>query len=100
MKFDLAAHYRKTLRKRLTEYRNFKLESGTEASIHINSIEIALNLVEFALKTDRPIKPDEEMWFIAGFEVNYLLESSEWEDIIGLYGELAEQTRKKHFYRP
>jgi len=50
MKFDLQNHSRKTLRKRLTEYRNYKLESGTEASIHINAIEIALALVEYAIE--------------------------------------------------
>ena len=99
MKFDLQNHIRKTLRKRLTEYRNYKLESGSEASIHINAIEIALALVEYALESDRPIKTEEEIWFDAGIHIYRVLESSEWEDISGLYNQLAEQTEKKHFYR-
>ena len=99
MKFDLQNHVRKTLRKRLTEYRNYKLESGTEASIHINAIEIALALVEYALEKDRPIQKEEEIWFEAGYQIYRLLESSEWEDLSGLYYQLAEQTEKNPLYR-
>ncbi len=99
MKFDPADYNRKTLRKRLTEYRNYKLESATETSIHINAIEIALGLVEYALEKDRAIKIEEEIWFDAGYQIYRLLESSEWEDLIGLYNQLVEETKKMQFYR-
>ncbi|MBK6994439.1 MAG: hypothetical protein KA138_05830 [Saprospiraceae bacterium] len=99
MKFDLQNHVRKTLRKRLTEYRNYKLESGTEASIHINAIEIALALVEYALEKDRPIQKEEEIWFEAGIHIYRVLESSDWEDISGLYNQLVEHAKAQDFYR-
>lgn len=99
MKFDLQNHICKTLRKRLTEYRNYKLESGTETSIHINAIEMALGLVEYAIDIERPIQKEEEVWFDAGMQVFRVLESSEWEDISGLYAQLVEQARERFFYR-
>lgn len=99
MKFDLQNHVRKTLRKRLTEYRNYKLESGTETSIHINAIEMALGLVEYAIEIDRRIQKEEEVWFDAGMQVFRVLESSEWEDISGLYNELVEHVKGQFFYR-
>lgn len=99
MKFDLQNHVRKTLRKRLTEYRNYKLESGTETSIHINAIEMALGLVEYAIEKERPIQKEEEVWFDAGMPVYRVLESSEWEDISGLYNQLVEHVKKMNFFR-
>jgi len=99
MKFDLQNHVRKTLRKRLTEYRSYKLESGTETSIHINAIEMALGLVDYGVEKERPIQKEEEIWFDAGIHIYRVLESSEWEDISGLYNQLVEHVKAMRFFR-
>lgn len=76
------------LRSRLLEYRNARV--GHSTSKHVNAVEIALCLVEFALKCTPPrlIKPEERIWFNAGREVSDIFENSEWTDITDLYFQL------------
>ena len=87
------------LRKRLLEYRYY--EKGNDISIHINSIDIALCLVEFSLNTNppRPITIEEEKWFNAGYYLDMVLRNSEWSDLIDLYYELSESIEKIGYFR-
>ena len=59
------------LRKRLSEFRYEYI--GKEESIHINTVEIALGLVEFAIRVDRKIRPNESQWFDGGKEIDDIL---------------------------
>ena len=76
------------LRSRLTEYRTYKQDK--ETSIHINALEIALNLAEFAIEKKYQISKDEQKWFDADWELIQVLENSEWEDLLVGYFELKE----------
>ena len=72
----------KDLRKLLSEYRYDRI--GSDISIHINAIEIAICLVEYAIKELRPIKEDEKWWFEASYHVDYVLSGSKWEKVSDL----------------
>lgn len=76
----------KNFRSRLCEYRSKRMD--VEVSIHINAMEIALNLAEFALYRDRKIKKEELKWFDAGLQLEYVLGGSEWEDLLEYYNDL------------
>jgi hypothetical protein len=89
----------KNLRSRLTEYREYKRVSNSEVSLHINSIEIALCLVELALKDDRKIDVQEEKWFNASYYLDYVLANSPWEDLMRLYNALADYIKRENFFR-
>jgi hypothetical protein len=76
------------LRNRLTDYRLYK--RNRETSIHINALEIALNLAEFAIAKRNPISQNEQKWFNVDWELIQVLENSEWEDLLIGYFELKE----------
>jgi len=85
------------LRQRLSQFRYESINE--ESSTHINSIEIALGLVEFALKNKRSIQVTEEQWFKAGYYVDLIVRNSEWEDIAELYYKLIEFVKETNFFR-
>jgi hypothetical protein len=72
-----------SLRKRLSEFRYSTIDE--EGSIHINTVEIALGLVEYAINVGREIRPEETQWFKGGKYVDLIVGNSEWEDISQLY---------------
>jgi hypothetical protein len=76
------------LRRRLIEYRIYKQDK--ETSIHINALEIALNLTEFAIEKKYQISKEEQKWFNADMELIQILENSEWEDLLVGYFELKK----------
>ena len=86
-------------RKRLIDFRiNTQSE---ETSIHINTLEIAINLVEFSLKTNppRPISKGEEQWFNAGRYIELIIGNSPWSDVSDAYYKIAGEVRRKNFFR-
>ena|ERR1041385_4494964 len=87
------------LRKRLLEYLCFT--QGKERSVHINSIEIVLCLVEFSVQTNppRPISKEEERWFEAGYYLDMILRNSEWADLVDMYYALGEEVEKHNYFR-
>ena len=82
----------KKLRQRLTEFRYQFINE--ESSIHINSVEIALGLIEFAIKVNREIRADEEQWFKGGKYIDLIVGNSEWKDISDLYYEMIRTGQK------
>lgn len=86
---------RQTLRRRLAEYRYFKIEKGT--SIHVNAIEIALDLIDYAVEKNRTISKQEQNWFNAGWELMMVFQNSDWEDLLELYYELGEHAKGNYF---
>ena len=86
-------------RSRLAEFRLKNLSDGI--SIHINSMEIVICLVEFSLKTNPPrsISKEEEQWFNAGYYLDLILGNSEWADITDLYYKIVEEVKKRNFFR-
>lgn len=88
----------KKLRTRLSEYL-FKTQTE-DRSLHVNAIEIAVCLVEFALEDKRPIKNEEENWFKAAYHLSYVFPSgSEWEDLSELYCTLVDVVERKNYFR-
>jgi hypothetical protein len=87
-----------SLRKRIRELR---IADNDKVSIHILSVEIALSLTEFALRTTPPraIDKSEEKWFEAGRFVELILGHSEWEDIVENYYKLIDSVREKNYFR-
>lgn len=85
------------LRNRLTEYRVYK--QNQETSIHVNALEIALNLAKFALDKKNPISEDEQKWFNADWELIQIFENSEWEDLLIGYFELKEHLIKLNLFK-
>jgi hypothetical protein len=78
-------------RKRLTQYRNYKLSQGLNASIHINAMEIALSLCEYSIEIDRKIQKEELTWFEAGWHLEHVIGGSEWQDLLHFYNRLSEE---------
>ena len=87
----------KNIRKR---YLEFRVEnSSSYISLHLNAIEIAVCLVEFALEDGREIQKKEEAWFNAGYYVSLVLDNSEWQDISDMYNVLVDEVEKRNFFR-
>lgn len=82
----------KNLHNRIAEYRIAR--RSEQISTHINAVEIAVCVVEFALRDNREIRPEEETWFHAGYHVQLVLENSEWEDISVMYNQLIEEAMR------
>ena len=89
----------KKLRNKLTEYRHSVFVNKGEASIHINSIDIALGLAEFGLEKNREIRKEEEGWFNAGFHLDSILMNGKWADLVDLYYELVTEVEKRNYFR-
>ncbi len=87
------------LRRRILEYRNFKIHDQSEISLHVNAIDMALCLTEFGIKENRIISETEENWFKAGYYLNYVFANSEWSDIEELYDQMVDKVREKRFFR-
>ena len=87
------------LRNRLLEYR--QAHKGVLISIHVNTVDIALCLTEFSLKTNpaRELTPEEEEWFNGSRHVYDVFVNSEWEDIRILYEDLVLNVRDKNYFR-
>ncbi|HZF99856.1 MAG TPA: hypothetical protein VEY71_02590 [Chitinophagales bacterium] len=100
IQFDEVTSVSKKLRSRLLAYRIAR--KGMAISKHSIAVEMALCLVEFSLLCEpaRFIKPDERIWFNAGFEVYHIFCNSEWEDIIDLYAELKVAVETVKFFEP
>lgn len=91
-----------SLSKARTRLIEFRLNESSESiSVHINSIEIAICLTEFSLKTTptRPISNEEEQWFRAGKYVDLIIGNSEWSDIADHYFNIVEEVKKRNFFR-
>jgi hypothetical protein len=86
-----------SLRKRLSEFRYHTIDE--DGSIHINTAEIALGLVEFAIEADRPIRPEETQWFKGGKFVDLIAGNSEWEDISQLYYDLITAVKNAGYIK-
>lgn len=84
------------LRTRLVEYRNSRKNKDT--NIHINAVEIALCLVEYAIEKKRPIETCEHVWFQAGYQIEYLLSGSNWEDLSEMYNLLVVEVEHLSFF--
>jgi hypothetical protein len=76
-------------RVRLSEYRYHRI--GKEMSIHVNAMDIAICLSEYALFEGRKIKKDEMKWFDAVYQLDYILGGSEWEDLVDYYDKLQNE---------
>lgn len=85
------------LRNRLVEYRYDR--RGSIISKHINAIDIAVCLVEYAIEDNRSIKLDEQNWFDAGYYISYVLDGSEWEDLSDLYMQLVTEVKNVNYFR-
>jgi hypothetical protein len=86
-------------RRRLVDFRINR--QSEETSIHINALEIAINLVEFSLKTNppRPISKEEEQWFNAGRYIELIIGTSPWGDLSDKYYEIIGEVKRKNFFR-
>lgn len=84
------------LRKRLSQFRYEHI--GQEESIHINTIKIALGLVELAIRVDRKIRTNEVQWFSGGKEIDDILFNSSWRDISDLYYEMKAAAKNKNLF--
>mgnify|MGYP001465446936 CR=1 FL=1 len=80
-------------RRRLSEYRSKRID--TEVSIHINAMEIALNLSEYAHFNNRKVQKEEQKWFDAGLQLEYVFGGSEWEDLLEYYNDLQLALKKR-----
>lgn len=87
----------KKLRNRLSEYRYARI--GKVVSIHVDSVEMALCLVEFYIETKRPIDKQEEMWFNGAYWVGEIFEGSEWEDLYHMYEEMCVKIKEQNYFR-
>lgn len=85
------------LRNRLVDYRYARKNSTV--SKHINAIDIAVCLVEYAIEDKRPISLDEQNWFEATYQLNYLLSGSDWEDLVDLYSQLVTEVKRCNYFR-
>ncbi len=90
-----------SLRIRLTQYRNAEIANvvGRDVSVHVNAIDIALSLVEYAIHLKRPIRVEEEGWFKAGLSLAYIFENSEWEDLYLKYKDLCATVINLNYFR-
>jgi hypothetical protein len=80
------------LRRRLTEFRYTYINENS--SIHIDTVEIALNLIDFALKVNREIRAGEKQWFEGGKFIDEIVGDSEWKDISDLYYNMISAAKK------
>jgi hypothetical protein len=85
------------LRNRLSDYRYARKDAVV--SKHINAIDIAVSLVEYAIEDKRPIGLNEQNWFEASYYVGYVLDGSEWEDLSDLYSQLVTEVKKLNYFR-
>lgn len=85
------------LRVRLGEYR----VSESEVSIHLNAIDLVINLVEYGMDsvTQRAIQPHEEWWFNVGRTLDDLYRNSEWYDMVDGYYQLVEFAVTRSYFR-
>lgn len=86
----------KNLRARLTEYRYSRRDSIV--NIHINAIDIVVNLVEYWIEEKRPIAVNEQKWFDAGYQLSYLLSGSDWEHLSDLYSNLVIEVKQQNYF--
>lgn len=85
----------KKLKDRLVEYR--MLRRNTEISVDINAIDIATSLVDYAIKTNRAIRQEEKCWFNASYQLSYVLDGSEWQDLSDMYSQLCDELEIRNF---
>lgn len=85
----------KKLKVRLAEYRLARKDMVV--SVHINAIDIATSLVQYAIEENRPIKQDERKWFEASYHLSYLLDGSEWEDLSNMYSQISDYLVDRNF---
>jgi hypothetical protein len=86
-----------SLRSRLSEYRYAR--KNVIVSKHINAIDIAISLVEYAIEDKRPIDINEQNWFDASYYIGYVLDGSEWEDLGEMYSQLAAEVKNLNYFR-
>lgn len=88
----------KELRRNLINYKEKNHSSKIDTTV--NFIEIALCLVEYGLIDKRPIKAEEENWFNAGMQVDYIFPSgSEWYILAEYYHMMCDEAERNNFFR-
>ena len=85
------------LRSKLTDYRYFYRNSTV--GVDINAIDIALSLVEYAIRSKRQISVSEQNWFEATYVLDYVLSGSDWEDLVDLYSQLVTEVKRCNYFR-
>jgi hypothetical protein len=65
----------------------------------ILAVEIAISLTEFALKRDRALLPNEEIWFQATYPIAHSFDGTEREKIYILYKELINYVEANGYFR-
>jgi len=85
------------IRNKLANYRY--AHKNIIVSKHINAIDIAVSLVEYAIEDKRPIGSSEENWFEATYQIDYLLSGSDWEDLSDMYSQLVTEVKKRNYFR-
>lgn len=83
------------LKLRFAEYRLAR--KGQDISVHVNAMEIAGSLVEYALIEKRRIEANERIWFQAGYYVSYIFDGSEWSDLSDLYSQLCDAMEARNY---
>ena len=87
----------RNLKERLAEYR--LVHKQKEISVHLNAIDIATSLVEYAIYSDRLIKEDEKKWFEASYYVSYVLDGGEWEDLSNMYSQICDYLQDRNYVK-
>jgi hypothetical protein len=67
--------------------------------VDINAIDIALGLVEYAIKSKRQIAVNEQNWFDATYILDYILSGSDWEELVDLYSQLVTEVKNLNYFR-
>ncbi len=83
------------LKERLSEYR--LSNKGVVISTHINAIDIATSLIDYALEDGREILVQEKIWFEASYYLSFVLSGSEWEDLSDTYSDICDYLNKINF---
>jgi hypothetical protein len=96
-KIELHLHYKRTMKKILSELRNelvlYRLEyKDNQHNTSINFVEICLALSEYAYYEDRKITDEEKHWFNGGIYIDYIFPSgNKFSKIADLYHQLCSE---------
>lgn len=86
-----------SLREEINKYREDRGKSYISADVV--AVEVAAGIVEFALKKNKSIEPNEEYWFEAAYPLAYSLDGTEWEKIYQYYKDLVTYVRAYAYFR-
>ncbi len=65
----------------------------------MNSVEIAICLIDFYTQTGtiKRLDEEEQKWFKAGFFIDQIFMNSDWQDIADNYYVLLDEARNRKF---